>query len=256
MKTKAMAAVTHPLDAFMYAYNKIIAHMRLWILGMKNKKVANVIKRVNQENLSYLKIPALCDLAQVAINNEKRRIEGLIIEAGCAMGGSAITLASAKSKDRMFFVYDIFGMIPPPSEKDGRDVHERYKVIAGGKSPGIGGNLYYGYEKNLYDKVLQSFADVGLEVKENNVFLIKGLFKDTLNVESPVSLAHIDCDWYDSVLTCLNRIEQHLVRGGTLVIDDYYNWSGCRAAVQKYFENKDRNSYHFTKKSALHIVKR
>lgn len=75
-----------------------------------------------------------------------------------------------------------------------------------------------------------------------------------MKVESPVSLAHIDCDWHDSVLTCLNRIEPHLVTGGTLIVNDY--WLGCRKAVHKYFENKNSNDYSFTKKADLFIVKR
>jgi asparagine synthase (glutamine-hydrolysing) len=236
--------------------NKITARLHEYAFTLKYKKVATIVRKVIHEHLSYLDMSALYDLAQVAINNEKKRIDGAIIEAGCALGGSAITLASAKSKNRMFFVYDAFGMIPPPSEEDGPDVHERYKVIVSGKSTGIGGHLYYGYRKNIYDEVLQSFVDFGLEAGENNIYLKRGLFQDTLKVESTVSLAHVDCDWHDSVLTCLNRIEPYLARGGTLIIDDYHSWSGCRKAVHEYFENKDRNDYTFINKTALHIVKR
>ena len=29
-------------------------------------------------------------------------------------------------------VYDVFGMIPPPSEHDGADIHRRYETIAAG----------------------------------------------------------------------------------------------------------------------------
>lgn len=237
-----------------------LGNLRLKIFSLQNKKVADVIKKVNDKHLSYLGINELLDLAQICISNEKENIEGIIVEAGCALGGSAIVLASGKKVNRKLFVYDVFSMIPPPSDRDGEDVHERYRVIVSGRSPGIGEKLYYGYEKNLYDKVLQSFADFGLEVKENNVHLVKGLFEDTLKIESPVALAHIDCDWYDSVLTCLNRIEPHLVRGGTLVIDDYYHWSGCRAAVDDYFEGRDENMYSFIRKigdyGKLHIVRR
>ena len=46
-------------------------------------------------------------------------------------------------------VYDVFGMIPPPGEKDGADVHQRYATIAGGASKGIGGETYYGYRDDL-----------------------------------------------------------------------------------------------------------
>jgi len=228
--------------------------MTAYIFSLRHKKVVAAIKKVVLKHLSYYDESLLWDFAQVAINNEKMRIEGVIIEAECGLGGSAITLAAAKSKDRIFYVYDVFSMHPSPSDDDGLDALERQKVIETGKAQGIEGDLYYGYEKNLYDKVVQSFADFGLEVEKNHIYIKKGLFEDTLKVESPVSLAHIDCDWYDSVLTCLNRIEPHLVRGGTLIVNDY--WLGCRKAVHKYFEKKNSGDYSFTKKAALFIVKR
>ena len=62
--------------------------------------------------------------------------------------------------------------------------------------------------------------------------------------------------WYESVLTCLQRIEPYLVTGGTLVIDDYYHWSGCKKAVDEYFTEKAKGHYQFVHKNRLHIVKR
>jgi hypothetical protein len=228
--------------------------MSALFFNLRYRKVGAVIKSVNRERLSYCNTSMLRDIARVAISNEKKRLEGVIIEAGCGLGGSAITLASAKNRNRSLFVYDVFGTHPPPSDNDGSDAGWRYKLIASGKSPGIRGNLYYGYEKNLYEKVLRSFADFGFEAKENKICLEKGLYEETLRVNLPVSLAHLDCDWYNSVLTCLDRIEPHLVRGGTLIVQDY--WQGAKKAVKKYFEHKDKKGYSFARKTALHIVKR
>jgi hypothetical protein len=222
--------------------------------ALTNQRIAEVIKKVIDRRLTYLTQNALYELVQVAIDNEKNKIEGLIVETGCALGGSAIALAATKNQNRKLWIYDVFGMIPPPSSKDGEDVHKRYEVIVSGLSEGIKGNKYYGYEENLYDKVLQEFSNFGLEAQKNNVRLVKGLFQDTLKLDLPVSLAHIDCDWYDSVFTCLSQIEPRLVKGGTLVIDDYYAWSGCREAVDDYF--KDKKGYEFIKKSRLYIVKK
>ena len=85
--------------------------------------------------------------------------------------------------------------------------------------------------------------------------MVKGLYSDTLKIDSPVSLAHIDCDWFDSVMTCLERIAPRLVKGGALVIDDYDNWSGCKSAVDLYFNDR-KAEFDFVRKSRLHIVKR
>ena len=70
-----------------------------------------------------------------------------------------------KSPDRPLRVYDVFGMIPPPGEEDGPDVHQRYEIIKSGKSEGIGGRRYYGYEDNLYERVVTSFHQLGFRLR-------------------------------------------------------------------------------------------
>ena len=92
-------------------------------------------------------------------------------------------------------------------------------------------------------------------MKDNNIHLIKGLFEDVLRLNEPVALAHVDGDWYDSVMTCLRRIEPNLASGGVLIIDDYGDFSGCKDAVDEYFEDKTEG-YVFEAKSRLHIVKK
>lgn len=215
----------------------------------------SIINSVIADSLTYLEESALRDLYELVKSIEQKNGAGILIEAGCALGGSAIVIAAAKSKNRTFNVYDVFGMIPQPSDKDDADVHERYKVIADGQSEGIGNNKYYGYEENLYDKVKDNFRTHGIDVDLNNVNLIKGLFQNTIEIDERVAMAHIDGDWYESVTTCLERIEPHLVQGGVLVIDDYDAWSGCRKAVDDYFRDK-REFYDFIKKSRLHIVRK
>jgi hypothetical protein len=213
-----------------------------------------IVSNVRTDSLTYLSAAALKDLYDQVRRLEKRGIQGILIEAGCALGGSAIVIAAAKSKQRSFFVYDVFGMIPPPSDRDDLDVHERYATIRSGRSEGIDGGTYYGYEENLLDKVRENFHRHGFGLEENAVHLVKGLFQDTLNVEGPVALAHLDGDWYESIMTCLQRIEPHLVSGGVLVVDDYYSWSGCRKAVDEYFRDK-QDRYRFVRRSRLHVIR-
>ncbi|MGI0492262.1 TylF/MycF/NovP-related O-methyltransferase [Alkalinema pantanalense CENA528] len=219
-----------------------------------HSRLNTVIQQVRQHKLTYLEEVALRDLTKVALECERQGIQGAIIEAGCALGGSAIALAAAKNPQRELSIYDVFGMIPPPSEQDDQDIHDRYAEIKTGKSEGIDGNLYYGYEDDLYNKVHQSFCEYGFSPEANNIHLVKGLFQDTMNIDQPIAMAHIDCDWFDSVMTCLNQIEPNLVAGGTLIIDDYNAWSGCKKAIDQYFQDK-QSEYQFVQKSRLHIVK-
>lgn len=220
----------------------------------QERQFINIAQAVTNKHLSYLGVNALYELAQVAAANEKLNLEGAVVETGCALGGSSIVIAYAKNKKRKFFIYDTFGMIPAPSEQDGEDVHERYKVIQSGEASGLGNEKYYGYVENLYNKVINNLNLFGFDILENNINLVKGLYENSLKIDFPVALAHIDCDWFDSVLLSLQKIEPYLVSGGTLVIDDYYTYSGCRKAVDEYFKDK-KNDFKFVKRSRLHIIK-
>lgn len=220
------------------------------------RQVQKTIRRVRDRNLTYLSKAKLNTIVECGLSIEKREVPGIMIEAGCALGGSAITLASIKKKERELFVYDVFDTIPQPSEKDGDDVHGRYEIIRSGQSEGINGDTYYGYVDNLYDRVLTSFVDLGYPLEEHRISLVKGLLQDTLEVKEPVSLAHIDVDWYEPVMTCLRRIEPNLSVGGVIIIDDYSDWSGCRQATDEYFETKESSLYEFDGASGSLVVRK
>lgn len=202
--------------------------------ALRALRYPRIVHAVRAQALTYLDAAALNDLYRAVRRIERRSLAGSIIEAGCALGGSAIVLAAAKHPTRALAVYDVFGTIPPPSARDGADIHERYAVIASGTATGIGGQRYYGYRPDLIDAVRTSFISHGYVPENQTVSLVQGLFADTLHPAGPVVLAHLDGDWYDSTITCLERIHPHLVSGGIFVIDDYDHWSGCRCAVSDF----------------------
>lgn len=233
----------------------IKAPLQLSSITHTNPKGAEVIRRVKNEKLTYLNTSALIDLYLATQAIQSRNINGAFIEAGCALGGSALVIASGKKKDREFFIFDTFKLIPPPSERDGEDGQRRWNEISLGKSKGLDGEEYYGYIGNLLDRVKKSFVRFGFSPIENNISFVPGFFDETMVINYPVALAHMDCDWYDSVMTCLNRIEPNLVRGGILIIDDYEHWSGCRKAVDEYFAGK-KEEYLFKQLTRLHVIKK
>ena len=217
-------------------------------------EVEETIARVRDEHLTYLHAGQLRTLAAAVLHAERQDIPGLIVEAGTARGGSAIVMATAKAAERPMKVYDVFGMIPPPTDRDGADVHGRYRDIAEGKAQGVGGETYYGYRNDLRDEVTDSFARHGVPVDEHRVELVKGLFEDTVQLDEPVAVAHLDGDWYESTMTCLVRIAPLVAPRGRIIIDDYYTWSGCRSAVDEYFaEHEEFRLEHGPK---LHAVRR
>ena len=101
----------------------------------------------------------------------------------------------------------------------------------------------------------RSFARLGFPIERNAVELVQGLVQDTLKPNGPVCLAHVDVDWYEPVLTCLERILPLLTPRGAIVLDDYADWSGCRRAVDEYFDRNGRDRFDFDT-SAGHLVVR
>lgn len=214
-----------------------------------------LIRKIRSKKISYLSPMALWNIGETVKKLEEDNVEGIFIETGCALGGSAILIAKYKNSTRVLRVYDVFGMIPPPTTEDGEDVINRYEVIKEGKSKGINGDNYYGYEKDLLNLVKQNFKDFGVDIEKENVELIQGLFEDKLVVNEKVAFAHLDGDWYSSTITCLERIVPNLSQNGILIIDDYNAWSGCRKAVDEYFDGK-KEGFEFTMKAKkLHIKK-
>lgn len=193
-----------------------------------------LVARIRDKKLTYLSDRKLASLIATCRSIEARNLPGIFLEAGCALGGSAILLASIKRVGRPLNVYDVFGMIPPPTKEDTQDIHARYQTIVEGKSTGIEGDRYYGYIDDLYDVVKGNLASFDIDCEASSVSLIKGLVQETLTLDLPVAFAHIDVDWYEPVRTCLERVFPQLVVGGSIILDDYHDWGGCRKATDEY----------------------
>ncbi|HEY0822054.1 MAG TPA: TylF/MycF/NovP-related O-methyltransferase [Rhizobacter sp.] len=193
-----------------------------------------LLTRIRADRLTYLSDRKLVSLLNTVRGIENAGLPGVFIEAGCALGGSAILIATTKQTERPFEVYDVFGMIPAPTAEDTPDVHQRYRAIVQGESEGIAGDPYYGYRDDLYDLVQANLYRYGIDLQRDEVSLIKGLVQDTLRPNAAVAFAHVDVDWYEPVMTCLERIFPQLVVGGSIILDDYHDWGGCRKATDEF----------------------
>lgn len=200
----------------------------------------NIIPDIRNRKLSYLSDNKFIQIISTLNDINNNRIEGMIIEAGCALGGSLVVLEQY-SQAQKIKVYDTFEMIPAPTENDPPEVHERYQTIISGKSEGIGGDVYYGYRKNLLEFVRQQLKDFGGTDAVERTELIKGLLQDTMNIDANVALAHIDVDWYEPVKYCIEKIWPEISAGGSMIFDDYFDWGGCKKAVDEFF--KARTDY-------------
>ena len=200
----------------------------------KRIRAEQLIGRLRGEKLTYVGTTKLRSLAWAALHVAEKGIEGDFIEAGVALGGSAILLSKLKPPSSSLLLYDVFSMIPPPGADDGEDAHSRYAEIAGGEARGLGEDRYYGYIDDLTAVVRRNLEAFGLNEAQDGISLIEGLYEQSLHPPGPVALAHIDCDWYESIKTCIARIYPLLSRGGIMVFDDYRSYSGCRKAVDEF----------------------
>lgn len=219
-----------------YIGEMLSGKQRTVLLDQLRQEDRELIAEIRSKKLTYLPDTKLACLLGTCRSIEQRKLSGIFVEAGCALGGSAILIASVKSSARQFCIFDVFGMIPPPTEEDTQDVHDRYNIIVNGKSTGIGGDKYYGYQENLYDVVQENLRTFGIDLKRESISMIKGLVQDTMAIYEPVAFAHVDVDWYEPVMTCLTRIFPNLVTGGSIILDDYHDWGGCRKAADEYLK--------------------
>ncbi|MEP7305136.1 MAG: TylF/MycF/NovP-related O-methyltransferase [Acidobacteriota bacterium] len=192
-------------------------------------------REVKSRNLTYLPFHNLRVIERCIAEVVDDGVPGIFLEAGVALGGSAIAIASRMPEEREFHGYDVFGMFPPPGARDGAARQDRYREIASGLANGIGGDRYYAYEGDLFQKVAAAFASFGLAVDGCRVVLHQGLFEETLELRGvQVAFAHIDCGWYDSMKLCLERIYEAMSPGGFIVCDDYYGFEGAALAVDEF----------------------
>ena len=217
-------------------------------------RLSAALTAIREDHLTFLTGQQLDSLVGCVLETEASGREGILVEAGTAQGGSAIAMALAKSPSRPLEVYDVFGLIPPPTEADGDDVRQRYEKITAGKARGLAEDeTYYGYREDLLGEVTRSFARHGVPTDEHRVSLVRGLFEETLVGDEPVALAHVDGDWYESTMTCLSRLAPRLVPGGRIVVDDYFTWSGCTRAVDEYFAG--RPEFRVEMRAKVHIIR-
>jgi len=136
---------------------------------------------------------------------DKRGIEGNIVEAGVARGGSAILLASLAMQSptrRNVWLFDAFELLDDPPA--------------------------------LFENVRTTlFEDFGFP--DDRVFLFKGLFDDVLDryPAEPIALLHIDVSLYEPTAACMHHLLPHVASGGVIVFDNYGASEGCARAVDE-----------------------
>ena len=175
------------------------------------------------------------DLACHMIN---KNITGDFVECGVAAGAQirAMSLANIhKSGNRIIWAFDSFEGIPMAGEFD--DVQVGIGEIKHDKFAPLEERLVSsGITVHSMENVQETFKRYNLPL--DNVNFVKGWFQNTVPVNEvqEISILRLDGDLYESTLVCLQHLYPKVVTGGAVIIDDYA-LTGCRLAVEHYFES-------------------
>ncbi len=195
---------------------------------------------------TMLPMPRLFDAYDAMVRINQERLAGDIVECGVWNGGCVGLLALANSAvpgpKRKFHLFDSFQGLPQPSSHD-------IEVIGDFKNEHP--------ELDLHDTSNSSLIPIGACVGSSHAnveqFLVKhigmspdavafhvGWFQDTVPAAaktiSRIALLRLDGDWYESTKVCLEGLYDKVVPNGYIIIDDYGTFSGCRKAVNEFFE--------------------
>lgn len=155
----------------------------------------------------------------------ERNIAGDFVECGTARGGGAALIsltARARSLDRTTWVFDTYEGLPEPSRDDPDYDLAMQKV---------------GACRGEFTEVESLFRKLDVL---NRTRMVKGLFQDTLPHTKPesISFLHLDGDWYDSTMVCLEELYDRVSPGGVIQVDDYGHWAGARKALHEFFDKR------------------
>jgi hypothetical protein len=148
------------------------------------------------------------------------------VECGVAKGGCLALMSHLGRNNNKIYGFDSFEGMPNITENDlggynKSNIHQDFGNLSGGI-------------QNVY-KTFQT-----LNVCMENTTLIKGFFKDTLNVPKnienigEIGVLRLDGDWYESTVICLEKLYNKVVVGGVIIIDDYGHWVGAKRATDEF----------------------
>lgn len=157
-------------------------------------------------------------------------IDGVVVECGVWKGGMCAGIAEILGPDRDYYLFDSFEGLPPAQKNDGPAAIKWQKNKL---SPKYYNNCSVGEEYAL-NAMKMSGVD--------RVNVTKGWFHDTLpdfDRSTRIAILRLDADWYESTTLILEHLYPLVVKGGLIIIDDYYTWEGCSRAVHDYFSRNN-----------------
>lgn len=173
--------------------------------------------------------------------HEAARVDGDVVECGCYKGMTGVLLQKtlqAAAPQKKLYLFDSFQGLPAQTKEDRL---EKGEGAAFKDNKRIG----EGWFAATIEEVKESFSRYDAPLPE----IIPGWFSDTLPqfLPSTICFAHLDGDFYESILCSLEHVYPRLSYGGIVVLDDYCDpvqherinaYPGVKRACDAFFENK------------------
>ncbi|MDX6769779.1 MAG: TylF/MycF/NovP-related O-methyltransferase [Elusimicrobiota bacterium] len=160
-----------------------------------------------------------------------REIPGDVAECGIFRGSSLAAIAAklrSLGSRKGLWAFDSFQGLPAPKEAD-------TQLVDGAQNRKAAQGYFGDTSIELVRRKLEAVA------YEGPVHVVPGWFQDTLSkAPARLSLAFLDCDFYESYQICLRELWPRLSVGGVMIFDEYYSikYPGARKAIDEYFADK------------------
>lgn len=214
-------------------YKSKLYRMYEFLDKMKQSKTNQTIQTILSSGFSITSNARLESLYNYC--NLFKNTDYSFVEMGVAKGGCLAIMKLASGKRNRIFGFDSFDGMPAITKEDLGNYNKSCPVTGFGK---MGDNLSGGINSVYitFDK---------LNLKMDNVTLVKGFFQDTLlvpeNIENigKIGVLRLDGDWYESTKICLETLYDKVVDGGVVIIDDYGHWIGAKLATDEFREKRN-----------------
>lgn len=172
------------------------------------------------------------ELENIRLSN----IVGDLVECGVYQGGNILGMMEYChhfNMNKTIWLYDTFeGMTQPTHvDKDSHNISAQEQwdyIVCKEDLNQVKQNL----SQSTYKHIKYVVGDVCQTLRDDN------------NIPTQIALLRLDTDWFESTQCELEILFPRLVKGGSLIIDDYGHWQGCQLATDMYFQNTEYKLNH------------
>lgn len=196
------------------------------LLNLINRPVARLLSQTED----YTLVPARSRVTihRVATEVLEAKVPGDFVEIGVHRGGSAAMIADVVRRDpnRTLWLFDRWGDLPEPTEKDGHRQTEYARANIPEKLAKLADDMPLKETRHLLEDVLGF----------NGARYQQGWYDETFAeyAGDKIAFASIDCDYYESSVLALDFVARHASPGCRIVMDDYDTWPGARTATDEF----------------------